>query len=280
MKYAVPVILIFSFFCSAVGADDSRELASLPLFKQASGMIEKRYTFAVDKKAEFYFTPDRKSFYVLWIPGGKKSLAGVKTVYTLHGHGSTAFDEFYLWHASCSQRGLAIIALQWWFGKGEGSSDYYSPQDLNRIAEQILAARNAGTGSVLLHGFSRGSANTYGVAALSRKSGRNYLGMVLSNAGGAAEDFPINRDITQGRFGENPFGDLPWALYAGAKDPNPDRDGVTAMERTKSWLEKNGARVVLFIKDTSGDHGGFHRNPANIAQALDAFEKIAPSGGK
>ncbi len=274
MKRTILVLVLLAVLHGTAAADDSGELASLPLFRQAVELNEKRYAFAVEQKAQFYFTPDRRSFIVLWIPGGGKSLAGAKTVFTLHGHASTAFDEFFLWHRSCSERGYAIVALQWWFGRGESVSDYYSPQEINRIADRFLEARQAAPLSVLLHGFSRGAANTYGVAALSRHSNRRTIGLVLSNAGGAAQDFPINREITQGRFGPRPFDGIPWVLYAAAGDPNPDRDGIPAMERTRAWLESNGARVILFIKDSAGDHGGFHRNAANIAKVLDQFDAL------
>lgn len=124
---------------------------------------------------------------------------------------------------------------------------------------------------MLLHGFSRGSANIYGVAALDRKTGNDFFSLVVANAGGAAEDFPFNRDIDRGRLGKSPFARTRWVLFCGGKDPHPDRDGCPGMSRTKKWIEGKGGSVALFIQDPSSGHGGFHLNKANVAKALDLF---------
>ena len=95
-----------------------------------------------------------------------------------------------------------------------------------------LPPRIRSLGKVLLHGFSRGSANVYGVTALDRHRGGKYFLVTIANAGKAGTDFPINREIGQGRFGPNPFQNSHWILYGGGRDPHPERDGIPGMRET------------------------------------------------
>jgi hypothetical protein len=64
----------------------------------------------------------------------------------------------------------------------------------------------------LFHGFSRGSANTYAVAAFDNHSGNRYFGMIISNSGSAEDDYPVNKDITGGKFGTMPYSNTHWTL--------------------------------------------------------------------
>ncbi|MBI3828025.1 MAG: hypothetical protein HY291_00820 [Planctomycetes bacterium] len=193
---------------------------------------------------------------------------------TLHGHAGNAFNEFFLWHAEAAKRGCAIVALQWWFGKGESPEDYYTPKELYAESESILRGLKAPPHSVLLHGFSRGSANIYGVTAYDRSSKNDFVLLTIANSGKASPDFPVNKDIDQGVFGAKPFDGTHWVLYAGAADPHPDRDGVAGMREARDWVTKHGGTVERLIEDPQGGHGGFHRNPENMRTALDVFEKL------
>ncbi|MCX7934115.1 MAG: hypothetical protein N3A66_02525, partial [Planctomycetota bacterium] len=216
---------------------------------------------------------DGRSFYVLWTPQGFDQAKLRPMIITLHGHASWAFDEFLLWHPYAEQRGYGIMALQWWFGGGEAAEDYYSPYEMYPIFEQALRAQAIKPGAALLHGFSRGAANSYALTALDRQHG-HFIGLTISNAGGMAKDFPPNVDIIEGRFGREPFKGAHWAMYCGAKDPNPERDGYKAMQAARELVTRYGATVDLFIHDAEGEHGGFHRNPANVNKALDLFDRL------
>ncbi|MEA1893052.1 MAG: hypothetical protein U9N33_10150, partial [Campylobacterota bacterium] len=98
--------------------------------------------------------------------------------------------------------------------------------------------------------------------------------MIISNAGGATMTYQPNIDIDNSVYGNMPFQNIPWVLYGGANDPNPERDGIPAMARTKDWIESHGADVRLFIQDEDGDHGGFHMDSENVNAALDIYEDI------
>lgn len=244
-----------------------------PLFQQAQKANPQRVRFALEKGARFLPTPDGRSFLLLWTPPGFEKATSRSLMVTLHGHASWAYDEFFLWYPFVVKRGYGILALQWWFGKGESPQDYYSPQAMYRIVEEKLQELGIQSENVLLHGYSRGAANTYALTALDRQRSRFFL-LTIANAGGAAEDFPPNRDICEGRFGPQPFQDVHWVLYAGGKDPHPERDGIPAMERTRAFVARYGGKVDLFIQDPHGEHGGFHRTPQHVEKALDLFDQL------
>ncbi|MBI5715741.1 MAG: hypothetical protein HZC38_20270 [Chloroflexi bacterium] len=250
---------------------------AVPLFQKGMKESADRYKFAVQQGAKFVTTPDSKSFYVLWYPSGSSESSRPPMIVTLHGHGSWAFDEFYLWQPYAAKRGYGIIALQWWFGGGETTNDYYQPQEIYRIFDTALREQKIKAGTVLFHGFSRGSANSYGITALDRDSKNNYFALTISNAGKASSDFPINGEIAQGKFGAKPFTNTHWVMVCGMKDPNPDRDGCIGMEEARKWVTQYGGAVDLFIQDPDGDHGAFHRNANNVNAALDVFDKILKS---
>ena len=256
------------------------EVENTLLFQQAKKANIERYNFAVEHNASFYSTPDGKSFYIVWMPETAVKGGTVPMVVSLHGHGSYAFDELFLWQKHLAKRGYGIIALQWWFGAGEKPDDYYKPNELYKNIDQILHKMNAKSETAMLHGFSRGSANSYGVTAFDRASKNNFFLVTLANAGKPGSDFPVNVEIEKGRFGANPLAGTHWITYAGANDPDPGRDGIEGMRKAREWIKRFGGTVDLSIEDAKGDHGGFHRNPENISAALDVFEKLLSGSEK
>lgn len=245
-----------------------------PLIQQAQTANPERYQFAVDQGAQIVPTTDGKSFYLLWLPAGSDPSNPPPMIVTLHGHDSWAFDEFFLWQSYAAERGYGILALQWWFGGGEDVSDYYLPQEMYPIIENALRANHVQPQTILLHGFSRGSANIYGLTALDRDSGSNFFLLTIANAAGAARDFPINQSLDEGAFGAQPFANTHWVMVCGMNDPNPDKAGCPAMRATRDWVTQYGGTVDLLIEDPNGDHGAFHRNPDNVNAALDVFAQL------
>ncbi len=235
-----------------------------------------RYQFAMDRGARVVPTDDGRSFSLLWYPNASAQ-THPPMIATLSGHGSYAFDEFFLWQPFAQQRGYGIIALQWWFTTGEKLDDYYTPERVYEIFAAILREQKIAPGKTLLHGFSRGSANIYGVTLYDRLSRNNLFGLTIANAGKASPDFPPNPDINAGKYGQSVFAGTRWAMYCGGKDPNPNRDGCVGMREAREWVQKFGGTVDLLIEDAQGDHGGFHRDAKNVNAALDVFQKILNS---
>lgn len=242
---------------------------STSLLAQAKAANAVRYQFALTNNAEITSTSDNKAFTVWWQPNGGTP-TGV--IVTLHGHGSYATDEFYLWQPYAQVRGYAILALQWWFGGGETSADYYLPQEMYPLLAGVLKAKGVKPGTVLFHGYSRGSANSYGVVAQDTFSGNRFIHLALSNAGGAASDFPPNQQIASGVWGASPFSGIQWVMYCSKLDPDPSINGCPAMTAAKDWVSRYGATFKLLIEDPAGGHGGFMTNSTNVNTALAQFE--------
>ena len=147
------------------------ELSDHPLLKQAESQCAERVNYVKENHARIELTSDGKSFYVLWLPEGSSPANPPPMIVTIHGHGSWAFDEFYLWHQAARERGYGILAIQWWLGQGEKFQDYLIPQEIYRVIDQVLTREQVKPETVIFHGFSRGSANSYAVAALDRATG-------------------------------------------------------------------------------------------------------------
>ena len=246
---------------------------SASLLAQAQVADPPRYAFALAKGAEIRHTSDNKSFTMWWQPSSTAAPKGV--IVPLHGHAGWATDGIALWQPYAEKYGYAILSLQWWFGGGEATSDYYTPDEIYPILSSRLGEKAVKPGTVFFNGFSRGSANSYAVAALdAAASGRRYFGLVLSNAGGAQLGYPPNQQIDAGYFGQLPFKGVNWAMYCGELDPEPAMNGCVGMMASKNWVMKHGATMVLFIDDPTGGHGGFMLNSANVELALSTYATV------
>lgn len=139
-----------------------------------------------------------------------------------------------------------------------------------------MALRKLGVkpGTVMFHGFSRGSANSFAITALDAGRGGRYFSLSVASSGGVSLDYPPTRAILEGAFGEHPLRGTHWITVAGGRDSNPDRDGISGMRRTAAWLREQGAIVVMPIEDPTEGHGALQRNPKNTQQVLDLFLRI------
>lgn len=269
----VVLIRILLVAAAAWAATPMARADSTSLMGQAQLSNPARYSYTTAQGAEIRATTDNRAFTVWWQPTAGVAPNGV--IVALHGHDSWATDEFFLWHPYAKSRGYAVMALQWWFGTGEATSDYYTPTQMYPLISKLLSDKGVRTGTVLFVGYSRGSANSYAMAALDHAStGRRHFGLVLSNSGGAMLDYPPNQAIVGGSYGPTPYAGLSWAMYCGEKDPDPTINGCPAMTAARDWVTSYGANVVLFIDDPNGDHGGFMTNSANVETALATYATV------
>lgn len=215
----------------------------------------------------FLPTTDGKSFVLVWQPGEKPP---EKWLVSLPGSEGYTTRDFLVWLYALKDRGIGFAGLQWWLGKGDEPTDYYTPADIYREVEAVLKKLGAKPGSVMLEGFSRGSSNVYAVAALDH-AGAHYFSTIIANSGGASMDYPPTQAVNAEKFGAMPFKGQSWITSCGEKDPHPDRDGCPAMQRTATWVESMGGKVVLKIEDPTHGHGALNVNPTNSKKALDWF---------
>ncbi len=202
-------------------------------------------------------TSDGRSFLVVWKPS---SAAPRQWIVSLHGSDGFATDDLALWNPSLSGRDIGMVCVQWWLGTPDS---YYTPTEIYAQLDPVLQSLGVQPGTAMLHGFSRGSANSYALAAA---DARRYFRLCVASSGGVALDYPPTRAITPGALQSTR-----WVTSAGAKDENPERDGIPAMRRTAEWLGQQGATVADVIEDPDFGHGALILNPANTRRLLDLF---------
>jgi hypothetical protein len=218
-------------------------------------------------------TANGETFYSYWVPPDfDPSVNGFVVV--LGGHDTFASTSFAVWREHITARKYGFVGIQWWFGTGEATSDYLTPDAIYRAFAEALDLHGVSGRRVLFEGFSRGAANAYAVTALDRASPSPHFLMTIANSGAAATGYPPNQAIDAGAFGAMPFSGTDWVLYCGEQDPKPMESGCVGMSKTKTWLEAKGATIDLFIQDPLGDHGGFNLVPGNADKALDAYEAL------
>jgi predicted esterase len=204
--------------------------------------------------------------HAAWKPAGKVE----RWIVSLHGTGGSAKRDIEVWQKSVGGRPIAVLAIQWWRGQGDA---YLPPFDIYREIDFAASKLGIQPGRALLHGFSRGSANLYAVAAIDQGRGRKLFSLYVASSGGVALDFPPTRAILEGRYGPRPLAGTRWVTACGGRDANPERDGCPGMRRTGAWLKEQGAQVLLAIEDAQSGHGALQLNPGNTARLLDLFHK-------
>lgn len=264
----LPRLLLACALAEAAAAQDSLDGAAAKLYRQAKN--DGHWSSKAAKlNPEILPTSDGRSFLVAW----RAVKSPTHWIVSLHGTRGFATDDLAVWEPHLKGRSVGLICMQWWMGTGDDTRDYYTPLEIYREVDQALQTLGVKPGTVLLHGFSRGSANSYAAAAIDSGRGRRYFSMVVASSGGVGLDYPPTRALLDGEFGERPLKETRWITVAGARDPNPDRDGLAGMRRTASWLKDQGAAVVESIEDPDQGHGALHLNPKNARRVLDLFLK-------
>lgn len=207
---------------------------------------------------------DGSLIHMAWKPSAKVE----RWIVSLHGTAGAAKKDLEIWQTSLGGRPVGILAIQWWREQGNA---YLSAFDIYREIDFAASKLDIKPGNALLHGFSRGAANVYAVAAIDNGRGRKLFSLYVASSGGVALDYPPTRAILDGRFGPRPLADTRWVTACGERDPNPDRDGCPAMRKTGKWLREQGAQMILEIEDPNAGHGALQLDPRNAAQMLELF---------
>ena len=192
---------------------------------------------------------------------------------SLHGSNGFATRDLGIWSPYLQNLDSASSSCNGGLAVEIRRGDCCSTFDIYREIDLLSRRKGIQPGSVMLHGFSRSSANIYAVAALDRSKGPGYFSLIVANAGGASLNYPPTRSVDSGRFGASPYRGLRWITVCGERGPNPDLDGCPAMRHTAERLKKNGGEVAFAIEDANEGHGAFHRNPQNVGKTLDWFQQ-------
>lgn len=221
-------------------------------------------------------TSDGRSFIVVWKATEKNPK---HWIVSLHGSKGFATDDLAIWYPHLRNRDVGLASLQWWTGTDDTTKSYYAPLQIYREVDIALRKLGVQPGAVMLHGFSRGSANSYAVAAIDAGRGKHYFSICVASSGGVGLDYPPTRAILDGAFGDHPLRITRWITVAGAREGNPvaqDRDGIPGMKRTAAWLREQGATVIETIEDPDEGHGALMLNPKNARHVLDLFLNQQP----
>ena len=194
-------------------------------------------------------------------------------IVSLHGSHGFATDDLALWHPHLNDREIGVVCLQWWLGSGDATADYLSPKQIYHEVDEQLKKLGVKPGAAMLHGFSRGSANSFAVAALDAGRGKKYFSLFVASSGGVNPEYPPTAAIAKGDYGDRPLNGTRWVTVAGQRDSRPDRDGTAGMKRTADWLRQQGAAVLDSIEDPDEGHGALMRNRKNAKRVLDLFTK-------
>lgn len=227
----------------------------------------RHYETAAKLNPDILPTSDGKSFYAVWRSGSSKTPK--KWIVSIHGSGGYATDDLALWSKHLKGRDVGLVCLQWWIGLDNTNASYLNPEKVYAEIDFALGKLGVKPGTVMFHGFSRGSANSYAIAAMDAGKGKKYFALNVASSGGYAVDFPANRKIMEGGFGDHPLKGTHWVTSAGAKDQ--PRDGIEAMRRSAEWLKEQGATVEFSIEDPNSGHGALMTNPENAKRLLDFF---------
>jgi hypothetical protein len=268
-KYALIVVLLC--WNSVLGAQLTLSGNSADVYRRA----QNGRWFADSSKLDPVIMPtsDGQSFLVVWKPSAKEPK---QWIVSLHGTKGFATDDLAIWYPHLKNQTLGLISVQWWIGADDTTKSYYAPLQVYREIDLALQKLGVKTGTVMLHGFSRGSANSYALAALDAGRGKHYFSLCVANSGGVGLDYPPTRAILEGTFGDRPLSGTRWITVAGAMDQNPDRDGIPGMKRAAVWLKGQGATVLESIEDPAEGHGALHRNARNARHVLDLFLNQQP----
>ena len=216
---------------------------------------------------------DGKTYFIYGAPAGQNNKDTKRIIVSLPGHGTTADDGYKAWKTHIEGGQYALAEFNWWDGNGENKTDYYSPPDaVKQIREFLTSQDYTSNDIVILHGFSRGSANTYAVIANDRIDSKPVFDAVISNSGRYEADFPLSSKTLTDTEITKLFKNFPWILVCGGKDPNT-KSGCPGMEDTKSFLTAHQANVLALLTDPNQGHGVFHMSSLGLPkQALELIE--------
>ncbi len=236
------------------------------------------YNFTEESGAEIIPVDNNNSYAVWWEPTDFDPTQDTVVV-SLHGHASWAVRDFEAWYPELTQRNVAYLGLQWWFGRSLEDEGYYEPDQVYALIAEQLAAKGIPSGHVIFEGFSMGSARSYGVTLYDHLCGENYFAVSIANSGPWEDEYALYKKVLTKAYGSRPFEGTHWILFCGEQDPKEKPGTVCdSMAMTQDRLENMGGTIDLFIKDSTGGHGSFMLNLDNVNEAIEkATASITPA---
>lgn len=133
-------------------------------------------------------TSDGQSFVAVW----KGCPSPRKWIVSLHGSRGFATEDMAVWQPYLKNRQVGLLCLQWRVGPGDGTRDYMAPETIYREIDLALQRLGVVPGNVMLQGFSRGSTQTFALAALDVFSRQRYFELIVASSGGGGRRLPTH----------------------------------------------------------------------------------------
>jgi len=216
------------------------------------------------------------TFFLQWFPDNWNKIKTKHIVITLHGSGGHAERMFNFWYRNRKYHNFAIIALQYAKSDEKGNmkfqNSYEIYKNLRHIIEYLRKSGFYKKGIVLiLHGFSRGSARIFELAALDRANdGMHVFSSFIADSGSSLAENYGRLSPFLNKLSTNAYSGARFWLYTGTGD-HRGRTSV-GMQKMKEFIEQHSGKVdELFLYDTNS-HGIFLTGgPRRQSRALNAL---------
>ncbi len=198
-------------------------------------------------------------FFLEWFPENWNSLKTRYIIISLHGSGGHAERMFNLWYRNRSYHDYAIIALQ--YAETDAQDDmrfqncHEIYQNLRSIVEHIgKADSHISNNTLILHGFSRGAARIFELAALDRAAnGMHVFAAFIIDSGSSLAENQGELSPFLDKLSRNAYNGARFWLYTGAGD-HGGRTCIDLRKMSKFITDHGGKVDDLFIYDTN-QHG-------------------------
>ena len=199
------------------------------------------------------------TYAVYWFPKNYAKLDHHQVMFVLSGTMGNAYESVYHQIQWAKENGYGVIALQWWVG----GDTYLEPQVVEAAftqARQTLSATYPiNPKQMALETFSRSGSISYEIAYWNKHLKHPPYQLILVQSGGIPNDHPrpLIKDMIAGQLGPKPLSGSRFFMYCGMKDKEWGPQMCTNMHTAETILTNAGGKVVYFIEDPNGGHGGY-----------------------
>ena len=213
------------------------------------------------------------TYAVYWFPPNYAKLDHHRVMFVLSGTMGNAYEGVYHQLAWAKQHGYGVIALQWWMG----GDTYLEPKVIESAfttaRQQLAKTYPINTQQMALETFSRSGSISYEIAYWNHQLKHPAYRLILVQSGGIPEEHPrpLITKMIAGQLGPKPLSGDRFFMYCGMKDNEWGAQMCAQMHHAETILTQAGGRVIYFIEDPNGGHGGMHNVKAHSDTATAAF---------
>jgi hypothetical protein len=257
-------LLLMAGSVASARAQGAPQVNILQLARAAAPEQER---FAARIGATLRVTRDGRLFAAIWSPNPNPR----GWVVVLPDAKTWAHQDLAVWHPTLVRNSIGILAMQWWYGTGDGPANYAQAELVYRELEQALRRMGMKPGSAMLYGVGRSAEIAYAIQAYDRHAGSRFFGATFVNSGAMAADVAANRRVAEGQFGLGPFDDTRWIFFCGGRDAEADRAGCPAMRGAANAVRRFGGKTELVLEEPRGSRASLLQEPRLIDAAIEKY---------